>query len=288
MRQIRKRISNPHLPPRNGGKKRVLLAGIALAAGLGFLMKERTPLPVQARPPAAIQTAIEKKEKEPLPKIGKKQGEHAHATIPASRAEPKAVEEWKKIAQRARKIYLTKKHVPLPEKKIDEICQIVSFRKNVDSALLKAFFKVESDFDPEAVGPTLDIGAGQLSPIVLAELHQKGMPIGNPFDPIQNLTGVAIKIWDFQRIAKWQTSGNPEKGFSQYERRYEYEGKKTTFDRLPNEIQIGIIASMYNRGPGNTFTTENSTKNGYDAQHIAQFNYSQKIIRWWKEYGRGK
>lgn len=187
-------------------------------------------------------------------------------------------ERWSTIAKKAyaafreRAQQTGKKFHPLPENEVDAICQEVETRTNVPAALIKAIFKQEAQFDPFAAAPDGGMGAGQLMPITLLDLKQRGYRVENPFDPIENLTGAAKHFKQFTKQAQ--------------ARPYEYQGKETTFHRLPTRIQYMIVLRMYNAGPGNTFTNKIRGKNGYNVESIISQEYPRKVIAYFEQYQR--
>lgn len=70
------------------------------------------------------------------------------------------------------------------DKRYDPIIRNICKRYDVDTALVKAVIKAESDFDPYAVSRKGAQGLMQLMPEKSQELS-----VSNPFDPHQNLEG---------------------------------------------------------------------------------------------------
>ena len=70
------------------------------------------------------------------------------------------------------------------ERRYDTVIQTLCRKYSVDSALVKAVIKTESDFDPFAVSPKGARGLMQLMPGTARDLR-----VSNPFDPMQNLDG---------------------------------------------------------------------------------------------------
>ncbi len=196
------------------------------------------------------------------------------------------IQRWREFAQRAYDEYRRMEVNPLPLMEVNKLCREIGTSAGVNPILLKAFFHKESLFDPYAVGPTMDIGAGQLNPVTLWELSSRGHRITNPFDPQQNLTGVALKIQAIAQRAQKEIIGNSKTGFISAPRRYEWEGQSVSFNELPPRYQVGIIASAYNRGEGNTFTNENQSSLGYNPSKICQFPYAVEIMKRWERFSR--
>jgi soluble lytic murein transglycosylase len=70
------------------------------------------------------------------------------------------------------------------EKRYDNIIRTLCREYSIDTALVKAIIKAESDFDPYAVSKKGAQGLMQLMPHRAKELR-----VSNPFDPYQNLKG---------------------------------------------------------------------------------------------------
>ncbi len=71
--------------------------------------------------------------------------------------------------------YVVRKHIERTAEKF-----------NLDSKLIEAIIRIESNFDPEAVSPAGAVGLMQLMPETAKEMN-----VRNPRDPLQNITGGA-------------------------------------------------------------------------------------------------
>ncbi|HSG06635.1 MAG TPA: lytic transglycosylase domain-containing protein, partial [Nitrospiria bacterium] len=75
-------------------------------------------------------------------------------------------------------------YVRVDREALNQMILSASRRHSVESALVKAVVKVESDFDPQAVSGAGAMGLMQLMPGTATLLG-----VNNPFDPFENLSG---------------------------------------------------------------------------------------------------
>ena len=83
--------------------------------------------------------------------------------------------------------------VAAPGKTFDNIIEKARARHGIDTALIKAVIKVESNFDPRAVSKKGAAGLMQVMP-----LNYPALSISNPFDPEQNIMGGTQLLKEFK------------------------------------------------------------------------------------------
>ncbi|MEK6820938.1 MAG: transglycosylase SLT domain-containing protein, partial [archaeon] len=175
------------------------------------------------------------------------------------------------------------RQITIPESEVNEICRIASENSGVEAALLKAFFRKESSFDPRQGSSKLAMGAMQLKPNAIAELHRKGKyKLANPFDPVDNMSAGAELFKLYEERARTIVVEKIVKGRKEYHsknRTYTLEGQQLTFDQLPKDTRIAIVATLYNRGPEVLKTTT-------DVGKLTRYEYCRDIVTLYNQFRR--
>jgi hypothetical protein len=168
---------------------------------------------------------------------------------------------------------------------VNQVCEAGFQMTGVDARLLKSFFLAETSYDPSRVSPVGAMGGFQLMPDALAELYRRGITITNPFDPMQSVRGGGE--WLKYNAEKCQQrsvkiGSGKQARYVMEPRTYVFQNRTWSFKELPNDIQIMILAHVYNAGPENVFGNA-STPKGYDVSVIINHEYSRKVVNAYRE-----
>jgi hypothetical protein len=189
---------------------------------------------------------------------------------------------WKKISQRAfeETSHQKNKIFPMSNEAVNQICESGFRKTGVDSNLLKAFFQAEASYDPSRVSHVGAMGGFQLMPEALTELHRMGITIANPFDPYQSAWGGGewIKYISKKCQERQIKVGNRKDAhFETVQRTFWYQNREWKYHELPGDVQLKILAHVYNAGHNNVFG-KTGTSRGYDVSLIIDNDYSRKVI----------
>ncbi len=193
---------------------------------------------------------------------------------------------WNEVAQEALRYYRARpgpRFIPAPNPEVNAGCAAGSQATRIPEALLKAIMRKESQYDPYAVSDALAMGPMQLKPDAMAELVRIGHPVQNPFDLSQSATGGGFLLQHYMNRCRTITIEQGG-GFVDRARTYVYEGRTTTFNQLPADIQYRIALRTYNAGPGilGAYRNRNGT---YRVEELIDHHYPRDIMNFYYENG---